>query len=264
MNSEFSFKELYEVSLKATYSIEVGDQTFEAGETIAFFDKIQLANFSEVKNSTSANGGKGNYSRIIWESTKEVKIDFTQGVFSKTQFALMSNASLLEEVVSDIVKIDARQELESDENGKIVLKNTPVGTVFVYDKDTGKKMNHENEWTIVDNELKLNDAYKTVIVDYSYEYLHGCSTLKIGHSLTQGYLSLTGKTRVKDDVTGKVKTGIIRIPRLRLMSGLSMVVGRDATPQVLRIEAVAVPRSVKGQTEVMEIIFLDDDIDADM
>lgn len=264
MNSEFSFKELYEVSLKVTYPIEIGNQTFEAGETIAFFDKIQLANFSEVKNSTSANGGKGNYSRVIWESTKEVKINLTQGVFSKAQFALMSNAALFENSGSDEVIIDTRQEAESDDLGQIFLKSEPAGAVFVYNKDTGKKLLYERDWTISKDVITLAEAYTTVIVDYSYKYSGGYTALKVGHNLTQGYLSLTGRTRVKDDETGKIKTGIIRIPRLRLMSDLSIVVGRDAIPQVLQIDAVAVPRSVKGQTEVMEIIFLSDDIDADI
>jgi hypothetical protein len=40
MNNEIGFKELYEVSLKATYPIEVGGEIIEAGETIAFFDRI--------------------------------------------------------------------------------------------------------------------------------------------------------------------------------------------------------------------------------
>jgi hypothetical protein len=53
--------------------------------------------------------------------------------------------------------------------------------------------------------------------------------------------------RVKDDVTGKVTTGIIKIPKLRLMSDLSMRVGSDAIPQVGRIDAVAVPEGVRGQ-----------------
>ena len=70
--------------------------------------------------------------------------------------------------------------------------------------------------------------------------------------------------KVKDDITGKVKTGIINIPKLRLMSDLSMRVGSDAIPQVGRLDAVAVPEGARGQQKVMDIIFLDDDIDADM
>jgi hypothetical protein len=38
--NDFGFKELYEVSLKATSNMEVGGIKIEAGETIASFDKI--------------------------------------------------------------------------------------------------------------------------------------------------------------------------------------------------------------------------------
>ena len=40
MNNELGFKELYDVSLKATYPIEVDGVNIEVGETIAHFDKI--------------------------------------------------------------------------------------------------------------------------------------------------------------------------------------------------------------------------------
>jgi hypothetical protein len=40
MTSDLNFKELYSVSLKATYPIEVGNRLIEPGEVIAFFDKI--------------------------------------------------------------------------------------------------------------------------------------------------------------------------------------------------------------------------------
>jgi hypothetical protein len=43
--SNFGIKELYDVTLKATYTIEVGERRIEPGETIAAFDKIQIANF---------------------------------------------------------------------------------------------------------------------------------------------------------------------------------------------------------------------------
>ena len=112
---EINFKELYEVSLKVTYPIEVGDTTIEPGETIAFFDKIQLANFQEIKSITSANGGFGNQSLIFWSSTKEVRLNLIQGIFSKTQLALMSNSKLVNSTENEFIRINARKEFESDE-----------------------------------------------------------------------------------------------------------------------------------------------------
>ena len=259
--NDFGFKELYEVSLKATSNIEVNGIQVEPGETIASFDKIQIANFQEIKNVASANGGWDNRVHIYWETTKEIKISFTQGVFSKTQLALMSNCQLIENEGEQIIPINIRQEYESDDRGKIVIGRTLRGPIFVYDKETGKKI---TGWTVTADSILLNEAYKSVVVDYWYDYDNGCITMNVGRPLTRGTLSLTGKMRVKDDTTGKVVTGIIKIPKLRLMSDLSIRVGSDAIPQVGRLDAVAVPEGVRGQQKVMEIIFLNDDIDADM
>lgn len=261
MNNELGFKELYDVSLKATLPIEVGGARIEQGETVASFDKIQIANFQEIRTTASANGGWDNRAYIYWESTKEVKINFTQGIFSKVQLALMTNSSLMQNDGKQIIIIGAREERESDEFGNIMFERVMRDPVFVYDKNTGKKI---TDWVRNDNIITIKESYKSVIVDYQYEYDNGCVTMTVGRPLIQGHLSLTGKMRVKDDITGKVKTGIIRIPKLRLMSDLSMRVGSDAVPQVGRLDAVAVPEGGRGQQKVMEIIFLNDDIDADM
>lgn len=261
MNNELGFKELYEVSLKSTLPIEVSDIKIEAGETIASFDRIQIANFQEVKSIASTKGGWDNRAHIFWETTKEVKINFTQGIFSKIQLALMTNAQLINNEGEQIIPINKREEFESDEHGKVIIGHTLREPVFVYDKATGKKI---TGWTSTNDSILLNEAYRSVIVDYWYDYDNGCQIMTVGRPLTQGYLSLVGKMRVKDDITGKVKTGIIKIPKLRLMSDLSIRVGSDAIPQVGRLDAVAVPEGGRGQSKVMEIIFLNDDIDADM
>ena len=84
MENNIGFKELYEVSIKATYPIEIGDRKIEVGETIAAFDRIQIANFEEKKNFISANGGFDNRARVWWEETKEIRLSLVQGVFSQS------------------------------------------------------------------------------------------------------------------------------------------------------------------------------------
>ena len=261
MENNLGFKELYEVQLKATQNIEVGGRQVEQGETIASFDRIEIANFQEIKQIVSANGGYGNSALIYWDSTKELKLSFTQGVFSKTQFALMNNVDLIQSAGDEIISIGARGEYETDEEGRIHTKRVLREPIFVYDKNTGEKI---TDWTFNAQTIYLNQSYKEVVIDYTYDYYNGFTKFMVGTPLTTGFLSLTGKTRVKDDATGKVVTGIIKIPKLRLMSDLSMRVGSDAIPQVGRLDAVAVPEGARGQSKVMEIILLNDDIDADM
>ncbi|MBQ5473783.1 MAG: hypothetical protein IIT65_03600 [Lachnospiraceae bacterium] len=80
----------------------------------------------------------------------------------------------------------------------------------------------------------------------------------------QGYLELEGKTRVKDDTSGLITTGIIKIPKLKLMSGLSMKLGAQAGPVVGTFEGVGVPVESRHNSYVMEFDFLNNDIDSDM
>ena len=261
MINELGFKELYEVSLKTTQSIEVGDTHIEPGETVASFDKIQLANFQEIKSYVSANGGYGNKALIYWDATKELKLSFTQGIFSKIQFALMNNANLITGAENEVIQINMRRDYESDKDGVVYTGKPLREPIFVYDKSTGKKL---TDWTYYAQSIYLKQPYKEVIIDYWYDYYNGFTKFMVGNPLTTGFLSLTGKMRIKDSETGKTVTGIINIPKLRLMSDLFIRVGSDATPQVGRLDAVAVPEGARGQQQVMEIIYLNDDIDADM
>ena len=263
MNTEFGLKELTDLTLKATYPIEMEGRKFEAGEVIARFDKIQIANFKELTSRVSANGGKSNAPLIIWEDPKEIQLSFTQGIFSKRQFALLSNANLVKSAPSEEILVSAQFKGESDENGEIHLGKEKVSNVFVYNANTFEKINPIN----VDLEkgvLVIDQPYCNVEVDYQYNYTNGFTTMTIGQKLINGFLSLEGKTRVKDDITGKTHTAILRIPRLKLVSDLSMRLGREAGPLLANFSAIAYPQSAGRDKKIMEMLFLSDDIDAEM
>lgn len=257
----FGFRELYDVSLKTTYSIELEGRRFEPGETIAVFDRIQLGTLDENRSRTAATGGYDNRSLIWWEEVKEVKLRLTQGVFSKKMLALMINASLIQTTKENSIRVNRRECIETNEQGQAALKFECATNPFVYDAKTGEKIAHFI-WN--DNIITLEEPYRELLVDYWFNYSSQASILTVGPSLTNGYLSLTGKTRVKDEITGQVKTGIINIPKLKLMSDLSIRLGSDAVPQVGRLDAIAVPDGQRGNKKVMELIFLNDDIDSDM
>lgn len=258
---QFSMKELYDVSLKSTYPMKIGNRDIEVGEKIAVFDKIQLANFNEIKSYKTSNGGYDNRARVFWEDTKEIRFHFSQGIFSKEQMSLMLNAKLINgKTTTEPLLISKREFLESDENNTIELKNKPVN-LFVYDTATGEKISYEK---FSDTIIKISRPYINVIVDYQYEYNNDMEELVVGTQLTNGYLELEGKTRYKDDITGHTHTGIIRIPKLKLMSNLSMRLGENAHPVTGEFTAVGVPMGTKGNKTVMEMFFLADDIDSDM
>jgi len=259
--SEFSFRELYDVSLKATYDIEVNGRTIKAGEPIALFDKIQLANFQEVEQHISARGGFENQARVTWTSTQEIRLLFSQGIFSKLQYAVLLNARLINQDRCLPLYLNETIEVESDEEGYFEVKHEPVFDFYVYDKDTGDKV----EVTHIDGlQYQISESYKGLMVHYMYEYKNNFTVMNLGQNLTNGYLYMQARTKTKDDITGQVKTGIIIIPKLKIMSALSIRLGRNAEPVVGQFQGVAYPDGPRGQQKVMELIYLEDDIDSDM
>ena len=255
----FSFKELEQCYLKATYPIEIGKKTIEKGEVVAKFDKIQIAGLDEVINWITANGGFDNRPHVFWETTKEIDLTFSQGVFSNDQFALMTNSKLFEIGENESVVISETEILESDEKGEIQLKEFPI-SFFVYSKETGEKLTVLDQQ---DKKITIDAPFKEVVVSYTYNYVSGAKVVKIGNKLFNGFLELEGRTRVKDDTTGQVVTGIIKIPKLKLMTGLSIRLGAQAIPIVASFKGVGVPVGSRGNSYVSEFYFLNNDIDSD-
>lgn len=261
-DSLFGSKELYEVAIKTTYPIEINGVKFEKGETIARFDKIQLAGYDQVKRIISANGGFDNRARVIWETTREMNLSLTQGVFSQIQFAIMNNARLLK-IDNNLIHVPKRETVESKEDGTVEFTQLPCDTepIFIYNQYGRKVSGTFNGKIFTPETLEPFTYYE---LDYYYDYNNGGSVATIGKNLTNGFLRFEGKTRLKDDKTGHEVTGLIVIPKLKLVSSLSMILGKNASPIVPTLKAVGYPDGVKGSERVMEIYFLNDDVDSDI
>lgn len=256
----FSFKDLEKVSLKATSNIEIGNKQFVPGETLAYFDKIQVAALDEQRDVRVAEGGYENQPRVFWETTKDLKLRFSQGVFSEEHFALLTNAKLIEQVGVPIL-ISEQEDKETSELGVITLKHAPVGEIFVYNKNTGSRITN---YTIDGATLTFETPFLEVLVRYTFNYTNKIYDYKIGRRLVNGFVELEGRTRIKDDVSGQVVTGIFKIPKLKLLSELSVKLGEQATPVVGRFDALCVPVGSRGNTYVTDFVILSDDIDSDL
>ena len=262
MNNEFGLRELYDLTLKATYPMEIGGRIFETGEVVARFDKIQISNFQEITDRASAHGGYDNRDLVFWEDPKEIRLNFIQGIFSKQQFALLCNSRLIRVDAPSNLFLSNYYDGESDENCKILLDKQNIQNVFVYDKKTSEKivpLSIDKE----KGEITISKPYQEVLVNFDYLYQNEVQIVRLGEKV-QGYLSLEGKTRVKDDITGKTRTAILQIPRLKLMSDLSMRLGREANPMSANFTAIGVPEGGKGSKRIMDLYFLSDDIDAEI
>ena len=262
MDREFGMQELYSVQLKSTYPIEIKGKQLAAGEVIAAFDKIQIANFKEIHKEVAAQGGYQNRKLVIWNRTEGVDLIFTQGIFSKTQLALMNNARLVKINDNQIVRIAQRDELETDSEGKITLTHAPINSwIFVYNKETGEKLTGLSR--VDEKTLQTSLVYKDVIVDYEYGYDNGADVSFIGEDIFDGFITLEGRSRIKDDVTGETHTAIIYIPKLKITSDFNLTLGQNAQPVVGRFTGTALATGDRKQSKALEIYFLEEDIDED-
>lgn len=262
MEHEFSMKELYDVFLKTTYPIEIAGKQLEAGETLCVFDKVQISNFNEIKNRITAHGGFADRDHVFWEDTRGIDITLSQGIFNTLQFGLLCNAKMIYQKEGGVIKISKQEEVESNEQGIIIFSEEPVDEFFIYNEKTGEKI---TDYKVIDGKNVLIDKpYTLVILNYKYIYSGGSQILTVGRRMIEGFLRLEGKTRVKDDISGKVRTGIFEVPKLKLMSDLSMRLGKNANPVVGNFSFRALPDDKGPNAKVMNLYFLNDDIDSDM
>ncbi len=260
MEEKLGMKELYDVCLKALTPIKIGDRTFETNETILAFDRIQMSYFQEQSSRVSANGGFNNNNLINWENTHAMNFSLSQGIFSKTQLAILNNSKIFNKDVNEIV-INKREQLESDEDGYIIPSEAiHNNSLYLYNAETGEKLTYE----YIDEKYIIEKPFQEVLADYYFLYKGTGQTIRIGEKMINGNLKLEAKTRAKEDVTGQTITGIITIPKLRLMSDLSIKLGENANPITANFKAVGEPVGSRGAMSVMEITFLESDIDSDL
>lgn len=259
MFEKFSIKELYYVTLKATYNMKIGKKTYEPGEILTLFDSIDISNFAEVVKKTASRGGYDDRALITWESTKELSFNFSAGIFNLQQLALMTNNKMEEK--QDSFSVTQLEEQESNGEGILKLKYMPNGdNVFVFEKETNKKV---LDFTIKGNSIGNLSFYKDYLVTYNFNYLKTYNYVEIGKDLFNGYVEMEGRTRIKNE-NGIVKTGILKIPRLRLDTNLFITIGKTANPMVANFNATGYPVGGRGDSKVMEMIMLDEDLDSDI
>ena len=262
MENEFGMQELYFVQLKSTYPIEIKGRKIAAGEVIASFDKIQIANFKDIHKEIAAQGGYQNRKLVVWKRTEGIELVFTQGIFSKTQFGLMANSRLLNIGNTQAVRIAQRDELETNNEGIITLTHKPINSwIFVYNKETGEKLT--NLSLVGEKQIQTPLIYKDVIVDYEYAYDNGADVSLVGEEIFDGFMTLEGRSRIKDDVTGETHTAIIYIPKLKITSDFNLTLGQNAQPIVGKFNATALSVGSPKNSRALEIYFLKDDIDVD-
>ena len=259
MDNYAGMKELYDVTIRLTSPAEFNGRKFNVNESLLVFKTAEIAQINEQKRNVQAKGGYHNTPLINWETDKEMNFGITNGVLSPVSFALLSNSRIelptmksvsYNEILNtiednDYCYIDLKycpnhcncimgaqgnpnnEPLPLGRRQELMLKPLPPSKdkfIFIYDSETGKKI---NDFEIYQNRIFFKEFYRQVYIDYTFEYEDKIKVIKVGDRLFNGFLSLTGKMSVKDEMSGEVTTAILEIPKIKLSSNLSMRLGKN-------------------------------------
>lgn len=295
MERMVGIKEIYDVNLRLTEPLTLGDRLYEINESILRFDTAEIAQLREEKRRVRARGGFGNRTLIDWELDTECTFALTHGKLSLSSWAIIGNSKVK---TSNLKSISYHEELNviEDENYWYVdlkympnhidgqfglqynLENSPLPMgrkewlplkplpperekfIFCYDAETGKKI---LKFELLGNRVLFKGEHRKVIVDYTFNYNNQIKELQVGNPLLNNYLSLTAKITTKDWFDGKVKTALLEIPKIKLKSDLEIRFGKDVDkPVVSDFYFIGYPQEGMKEKDgtVCKIFFLDSEL----
>ena len=283
----FGVKELYSVVLKAKTPMQFGSRYIEEEEPVLYFENVSMSMLSEQNSPIMARGGWANLPRVIWENRSEVQFSLQEGVLSAISMGILLSANVGENQVSEPLLAPKREgpyELNSDH--RLYLEHWPVPLekkktfIFEYDRDVAQKKVYgkriqgqidpfdgvsERPCIEVYEDKNLTipaDTDKEYIVDYYYEYTNEALLYTIQKERFNGLFTLEGKFYSKDENEGINYTNLIYMPKVRVVSDISLRLGERADPTVSVFNIIGLPESTeKSKNLILEITHLSEDID---
>ena len=293
-------KELYEVSLKALEPMQFGERRVEAGEPVLYFNNIVMTQTSETHSDVFARGGWKNMPRVIWAERSEVRFALSEGVLSSISMGILLNAKMGYKSKEQRMLVPRREgpmELKEyvtqDENNEDVVhyympvKEWPTEYpekktfIFEYDRDVvqrkvyGKRLRNRHEdpfepmketpcievFQDRDCTIAANPNHK-YLIDYYYEFGDEALIYTIQQDRFKGLFTLEGKFYSKDENEGKNYTNLLYMPKVRVVSDISLRLGERADPTMSVFNIVGMPITTTDRKNmILEITRLNDDID---
>lgn len=262
---ELGIKNLERVCIKTKNEVAFGDRLLEPGEPVLYFDNIQIALLSENVRPIIARGGWRNEPRVIWEDRQETTFMFSNGTINTTSLNLLLGANMLTEVDDNILPYNELVDL--DERGRGQLKYMPILEnpeykcfFFTYDLNNIQV----RAYPTINNKIidfGQDFAYQTVMCDYYFYYKKSIITYSMNRERFTNLYTLEATFQMKDENEGLIRTGYLRMPKMRILSNINLRMGERADPMVSTFRVIAQPESKDGREDVVcEIQYLDEDI----
>lgn len=261
---DLGIKDLETVCIKTRNDVSFGNRQLEQGEPLLYFENVQVALLSENVRPIMARGGWGNEPLVIWEDRSETSFQFTNGTVTTESLNLLLNADMIERNEEEPVFF-VEKDLEIDEEGKTTLKYIPdlSRKIFFFIYDYENIQAKIKPLSINGAEITFDKKYanKRVLCDYYFKYNLDQVFYTMARERFSNLYTLEATFLMKDENDGLEHTGLLRMPKVRIVSDINMRMGERANPAVSSFTIVALPETQRErQSVVCEIRYLDEDI----
>lgn len=227
MDQKYGIKELYNLVLKATSDIEIGNTRYSKGEVVLFIDKADIAIIDNASRTVSAFGGKGNMPLVSWTNNEPFKFELLIEKFSPETLAFI-NRGKVEIQTKSIPKV----EILNPVKGIITLSETPLPQDFYIYRITENGYEKDLDYTIEENKVMVKNLDSYFI---SYYFLQEVKTIEF-NGANENIFKLEAYTNYKNDNNAESRPLLIEMPKVTITSGLSFIFKRGDGPITQTIE----------------------------
>ena len=263
---KFGAREAVDVVFKALDTVEIGNQSFEAGEPVLYFDSLKTTSQEVAATTVYAQGGKGNPRLLAWEGDKTVTFTFEDALISKLGLAILAGAEVIdaaggtpvtEHKTIEVTGTAATSVMTLDVTAGIPTEGTlsTYGAYgFVMDTATGDILESLGGETAARTGSALTfattqtDGTYTVMVDYYVSATSGVSQINIESDVFGGYFYIEGDTLFRSETTGSDLPAQLIIPKAKIQTAMSLTLAGSGDPSTFSFTADAFPGIVKGGT----------------
>lgn len=297
MDEFVGMKELYDVNIRLLNPLEIGSKKYSINESILSFSKVEISQIQQNIKTTQARGGYHNNALVNWDIDREMGFAITNGVLSPISYALLSNSKLKEPNYKSVQYNETLRVVEDQDYYYTDLKFCPNATcqlgaqpnpnlepmpmgrrpelllkplppsktkwIFIYNTETGEKVNN---FQIYQNRIYLQEPAKVITVDYTFTYEDKIKVIEVGNRLLNSFLRLDGKMSIKDEKSGKVTTGILEMPKIKLSSELTLQLGssyNNSTVSNFHFWGYPDEKDRRANQKIAKITFLDTELTGD-
>ena len=286
----FGVKELYEVVLRAKVPMKFGDREIEEGEPVLYFENISISMLSEQNSPIMARGGWANLPRVIWEDRSEVVFTLSEGVMSSISMGVLLGSNVVNATKDRALNVSKREgpfalvpyNDQDKQVNVLYLMNEPVEYpekktfIFEYARDVAQKkvygkvvgdkdsIGRTRVAIFEDKNCTINaDENKKYIVDYYFKYNKEALLYTIQKERFNGLFTLEGKFYSKDENEGLNYSNLIYMPKVRVVSDISLRLGERADPTVSVFNIIGLPENTGSNKTgvILEITRLSEDIE---